>query len=293
MLSNKQVMMDTPLSNGINTLGQFSKRAFRHMSRRCLYIYSKWDLTQSRIITSFRIGYYNSSTFSKYRLPSMTLSSLGVAEISDEPIIMDDICMPPYYSFDASNHGEHHWSSDHDDIRTLMAMVSARQPKIVLELGTAHGNTTANICQHSAESTIYTVNAPAEEQTGESTTFDLTRDDIGCVYKKYNYTERVVQIYKNTLHLDLSEYFDGPIISLAIVDACHDEEYVINDFLKVEQYVAPGGMILLHDTHPSMKHHLIGSYVGCMKLRARGYDIRHLENTWWGVWVKGDTAELT
>jgi len=43
---------------------------------------------------------------------------------------------------------------------------------------------------------------------------------------------------------------------------------------------------MLHDTHPSMQNHLVGSYYGCMKLRKMGFDIKHLKDTWWGVYRK-------
>jgi hypothetical protein len=87
------------------------------------------------------------------------------------------------------------------------------------------------------------------------------------------------------MQLDLAPYLAHSSVDLAIVDACHDCEYVINDFLKVVPYIRPGGMVLLHDTHPSLSLHLWGSYRACMVLRQRGFDICHIKDTWWGVWV--------
>ena len=93
-----------------------------------------------------------------------------------------------------------------------------------------------------------------------------------------------MQIFKNTLDLNLGEFFDGPVVDLAIIDACHDTGYVINDFFKVRPFIKPRGVILLHDTHPSMKDHLAGSYIACAKLRRRGQDIKHIDGTWWAFW---------
>jgi predicted O-methyltransferase YrrM len=209
------------------------------------------------------------------RLPAVELEALVPQAVEIEPPIMKDICLPPYHKFD-----------DHDDYTPLMKIVKALQPSVVLELGTAHGNATANICRQSPRTKIYTVNAPVEQQTGELTTYDLTVDEIGRVYREHGFSERVVQIFANTLHLDLSKYFKEPVVELAIIDACHDTEYVINDFRKVKPYVKPGGIVLFHDTSQSLTpSHLDGSYRACLKLRREGHDIRQLENTWWAVWV--------
>jgi predicted O-methyltransferase YrrM len=209
----------------------------------------------------------------RHALPSVGLSYLTTDNPQIVPPIMDEICMPPYYG-----------PTDHDDFTPLMKIASALQPKVIVELGTAHGNTVANLCNQLEDCRVYTVNAPVELQTGETITFELTRDEIGRVYRNAGFADRVVQIFQNTLHLDLGQYFSEPVVDLAIVDACHDTDYVINDFLKVKPFVRQGGIVLFHDTHPSMAGHLDGSYIGCMLLRAQGFDIRHLSGSWWGVW---------
>lgn len=209
------------------------------------------------------------------RLPAIELAALVPQDVEIEPPIMADICLPPYYKF-----------GDHDDYTPLMKIVKSQQPSVVLELGTAYGNSTANICRQSPRTKVYTVNAPVEEQTGDLTTYDLTVEEIGRVYRQHGFGDRVVQIFANTLHLDLSQYFTEPSVDVAIVDACHDTDYVINDFLKVQPFIRPGGIVLFHDTAQSLTpSHLDGSYEACLKLRRKGYDIRQLDKTWWAVWV--------
>jgi predicted O-methyltransferase YrrM len=209
-----------------------------------------------------------------YGLPSVRLELVVPGPTVVLPPIIDDICLPPYFGAD-----------DHDDYLPLMSLVRAFRPEVVLELGTAFGNTVANICHHLPDTKVYTVNAPAEEQTGRTTTFQLSRGEIGRVYRRYGFQRRVTQIFANTLNLDLATYFQAPVVDLAVIDACHDREYVLNDFAKVVCFMRKNGFILLHDTSPSMKNHLIGSYSACMALRRRGFDIRHLENTWWAMWT--------
>jgi methyltransferase family protein len=210
----------------------------------------------------------------RFALPSLSIASLaGNGDTKARPIL-DDICLPPFVE-----------TKRRLDFQALMRLVAARCPKLVLELGTAHGNTVANICQACPETRVVTVNALAEQMTGDVITFALSRDEIGRVYRRYGFSDRVVQVWANTLQLDLAPYLAPGSVDIAIVDACHDCEYVINDFLKIVPYIKPGGVVLLHDTHPSLSAHLWGSYRACMVLRRRGFDIGHIRNTWWGVWV--------
>lgn len=208
-----------------------------------------------------------------YGLPDIALKECtDLNAIPDEPIL-DDLCLP-----------NHNTKPGHNDLLPLLMILKSKQPGVVLELGTAHGNTTANICKLCPLAQVFTVNALPEQISGDIITFALTREEIGRVYRQHGYDQRVVQIYANTLELDLSAHLKRSTVDFAIIDACHDTPFVLNDFLKVVPWMKPGGMVMLHDTHPSMEEHLIGSYRACMYLRKQGYDIRHLHGTWWGIW---------
>jgi len=238
-----------------NSVSMLRVRAYR--ARR--FLYKRWRILVRLV----------------YGLPAVRLVDLVRSPVELLPLILEDACMPP-----------HRGTAAHDDLGAVLRIARSLQPKVVVELGTAYGNLTANICRQCPGTKVYTVNAPVENQTGEMVTYRLTKEDIGRVYRRHGYSERVVQIFENTLNLDLSHYFETPVVGLAIIDACHDTDYVINDFRKVEPFVQRSGMILLHDTHPSMERHLGGSYMACMKLRRCGFGTKHLAGTWWGVWIK-------
>lgn len=210
-----------------------------------------------------------------FGLPTIQLGEIVDRRIPVGSPILDDICLPPYKG-----------SPEHNDYLLFMTIVKNIEPRIAIELGTAHGNLTANLCRECSTARVYTVNAPVEVQTGNLVTYKLTADQIGRVYRHYGFQDRVVQIVENTLHLDLSRHLNGKLADVAVVDACHDTDYVINDFSKVQPYIRRGGVVFLHDTHPSMEKHLHGSYVACMRLRMRGFDLKHLANSWWGIWFK-------
>ncbi len=209
----------------------------------------------------------------RYCLPTKRISDFGDKPCQSSAPIMEDICLPPYYG-----------SSEFQDFEALISIAQALNPRAVLELGTAHGNTVANLCIRFPDAHVFTVNALAEDQSGDKVTFTLTQDEIGRVYRERGFGDRVTQIFANTLDLDFSQYLSVEAVDLAIIDACHDTAFVVNDFIKVAPYIRSGGIVLLHDTHPIMTEFLIGSYVGCMKLRRRGYDIGHLAGTSWGIW---------
>jgi predicted O-methyltransferase YrrM len=200
---------------------------------------------------------------------------------SVEPVVFDDICLFPYKRDSDRD------TATHDDYGTLMRALDAVKPKTFIELGTAHGNTTANLCKRFPELRVITVDAPKNMLTGNATTFALTETEIGRVYRKHVRTNQVTQLFQNTLHLQLDAELSIGSADVAIVDACHDTEYVINDFYKVKPFVRGNGIVLFHDTHPSMDGHLRGSFVACSQLRRSGFDIRHIRNTWWGIWFNG------
>lgn len=172
-----------------------------------------------------------------YLLPTITLDQIVPKPVELAEPILDKICLSP-----------HHSPSDHDDFFPLMSIARYLQPRVIVELGTAFGNLTANLCRQVPSAKVFTVNAPVEDQTGEKVTYQLTRQDIGRVYREHGYAGQVVQIFHNTLTLDLGEYVEDGTVELAIIDACHDREYVLNDFLKIRRFIRP-------KRHPAPSRH--------------------------------------
>lgn len=207
-------------------------------------------------------------------LPTVSLGQIAPSFPKMPPLIMDDICLPPY-----------HGVNDHDDVVPLMRIVHHLNPRRVLEFGTAQGNTVANICRL-CSAQVVTVNALPDQIGGDVITFALSKDEIGHVYRDYGFADRVLQVYCNTKEFDWTRVYDSPCVDLAIIDACHDTEYVLNDFLKVLPALSTQATVLFHDTHPSLAHHLAGSYRACLALRKQGFDVRYIPGTWWGIWRK-------
>ena len=201
-----------------------------------------------------------------HALPSVRLSEIVDETTVEEDFISDDRGLPRV------------------DLSALVAVARSSAPKTVVELGTSYGNSTANVCRAAPEARIHTVNALPEQLSGILVTWALSKQDIGRVFRSHGYADRVNQVYCDTADLDLSAHIDGCAVDLGVIDACHDPEYVVADFLKVAPFVDRNGIVLLHDTHPNMRGHLWASYLACMNLRGQGYDVRHIQGTWWGAW---------
>ncbi len=210
-----------------------------------------------------------------FQLPQVDLDELCLTNTQEYPLITEQICMPPYAG-DASL----------KDFSFLILLVKKRNPAIVLELGTGYGTTVANICTV-CDAKVYTVNALAEnlaEHTeGSRITYMLTKDEIGYVYRKNGYADRVVQIFESTRNINILDWIEPKSVEFAIIDACHDAEFVVNDFLKILPSLSDDAIVLFHDTNPSLKGHFVDSYIGCMYLRKLGYNVKYLKESSWGI----------
>lgn len=215
--------------------------------------------------------------WNNFQLPELTIEQVTPKYMNYEPKIYDHICLPPY----AGNKG-------YKDYSILISLIKEEKPIKILELGTAHGNTVTNICFES-NAEIITVNALPYQIEGNIITFTLDQDEIGIVFKTYGFENRVTQIYENTRKIDILDYLHEKSVDFAFIDACHDPEFVVSDFLSILPSLSNTATVLFHDTHPSGEKHLLDSYIGCMFLRKMGYNIKHIEDSTLGFWVGNDS----
>jgi hypothetical protein len=202
-----------------------------------------------------------------------TLTTVSRTDLASP--ILDDLCMAPFET-----------GYTHDDLGAVLRIARHLRCRLICEIGTGHGNLTANLLHNCDEATVLTVNPPKELQTGGLITYRLDRDEIGRVYKAKGYDCRVVQLYVNSFDVDFGEHTPPNTVDLGIIDGCHDMKFVLNDFAKLRDFIRPGGVVLFHDTHPSCLGHLAESYRACLLLRKRGHELRWIEDSWWAYWQK-------
>ena len=159
--------------------------------------------------------------------------------------------------------------------------------KIALEIGTAHGLTTALMAENAPSAHVYTVNIPPEEIAagGVHTSFAPERAEIGRVWRERR-LGNVTQILANTARWSP----DFAPIDVAFIDGCHDEEFVFEDTRKVLANSRAGAIVLWHDFHPGLRrvHPWIASVCrGVERLYREGVlrgPILHLQDSWVGLY---------
>lgn len=161
-------------------------------------------------------------------------------------------------------------------------------PKILLEIGTSHGKTTALMAQNAPSGIVYTVNIHPEEiaEGGKNVSFAPSREEIGRYYREKGVTN-VRQIYANTKNWE-PEF--GPI-DVAFIDGCHDADFVYNDTSKILRQCRSGSIIIWHDFAPKLVnvYKWIGSVCrGVEQLYVEGLisgRIFHVQDSWTGIYI--------
>lgn len=164
-------------------------------------------------------------------------------------------------------------------------------PKILLEIGTGQGRTTALMACNAPDGIVYTVNILPEEiaEGGKQVTFAPLRSEIGKYYRAKGCTN-IKQIFANTLYWQP----DFGSIDLTFVDGCHDADFVYNDTRKILKKCHPGSLIIWHDFAPELVN--VYSWIknvclGIERLYAENLlqeRILHLQDSWTGIYKVPD-----
>jgi hypothetical protein len=123
-----------------------------------------------------------------------------------------------------------------------------------LEIGVGHGETLASMAN-----TIRARTKPDWRAIGVELPYGYSFDaqkmekNLNLASLRYNYNEPndppawgEVTIYMQDSQDFLSDYWQEEI-QLALIDGCHGKPCVTGDFLHIESFVAPGGVVLFHD----------------------------------------------
>lgn len=173
------------------------------------------------------------------------------------------------------------------DAEVIGAACCNNNPRILLEIGTSHGQTTALMAQNASTGTVFTINIPPEEITegGRNVTFAPSREEIGQYYRELKLTN-IRQIFANTRNWSP----DFSPIDVAFIDGCHDAEFVFNDTLEVLKNCRSGSIIMWHDFNLelcSVYHWIRDVCEGVERLYAKGVlkgRILHLQDSWVGLY---------
>jgi predicted O-methyltransferase YrrM len=132
---------------------------------------------------------------------------------------------------------------------TLCQIISATNPKKVVEIGTFRGVTTLNIALNAPEAEIHTLDLPPGHDPS-ATVYENADPEV--IQKRgelvFQGTPQETRIHR---HLGDSARYDysriGPGVDLALIDAAHSYEYVRSDTAAVLPLMKPDGILLWHD----------------------------------------------
>jgi hypothetical protein len=175
------------------------------------------------------------------------------------------------------------------DAQSIATVARNARAGTIVEIGTAEGLGTALIALNAPSARVYTVNIPPEDiergEGGELTTIAMQRDAIGRAYRERGLTN-VTQILQNTATWkpDLGR------VDLAVIDGCHDTEFVYSDTAKILACAGSGTFILWHDFNLELvrKFDWIRSVcLGVERLYRNGLlkgKMYHVRDSWVGVY---------
>lgn len=173
------------------------------------------------------------------------------------------------------------------DAEVLAAACCNGNPKVLLEIGTSHGKTTALMAQNAPSGIVYTVNIPPDEidEGGTNVTFAPSIEEIGKYYRDKG-CQNIKQILANTANWEPDF---GPI-DVAFIDGCHDADFVYHDTRKILKQCRPGSIVMWHDFNPSLAR--VYPWIkdvcrGVERLYADGLirgRVLHLQDSWVGLY---------
>jgi hypothetical protein len=175
------------------------------------------------------------------------------------------------------------------DAECIGTIVRNTNPSVCLDIGTAKGHSAALMAVNAPQAQVFTVNIPPEDvhsgEGGVLTTAAFEREEIGSYYRARNFTN-VEQILANTAQWEPNI----GTIDVALVDGCHDMEFVYNDSRKVLANMKPGSFLLWHDFNLQLverKTWIREVCLGVQKLLEAGLIFEpmfHVRNSWVGIY---------
>ncbi|WP_337190544.1 class I SAM-dependent methyltransferase [Tsuneonella aeria] len=137
------------------------------------------------------------------------------------------------------------------EITELVRLVRARQPRSVLEIGTARGGTLFLLTESSAPGAhIVSLDLPGGRNGGGYPEWKAE------IYRKFPRGDRRLSLVRGDSHLESSRDAVAALagqdgFDLIMIDADHSYDGVKRDFELYSPLLAPGGMIVMHDILPN------------------------------------------
>jgi predicted O-methyltransferase YrrM len=136
----------------------------------------------------------------------------------------------------------------------LASLVSMRQPRNIIEIGTFDGATALLLAANCPDATIYTLDLPEEapEHSGPVTEVDsslIINRKVGHVYHDTPEAARIVQLFGDSMTFDFASL--GVTFDFAFIDGAHTYEYVSSDTERLHPLLGESACVIWDDYHMS------------------------------------------
>lgn len=139
---------------------------------------------------------------------------------------------------------EFSWLQD-DEYEWLMSIAEQARGDFV-ELGTFRGGTTAGLRRHLPEdSFLWSVDNYTDPEFIDTY---LHYNPLLIRNKFFNNVDGVFLIVGDSI--SVGHAWNTPIWAV-FIDACHDFESTLGNFLQWSSHLVPGGLVIFHDNHPT------------------------------------------
>ncbi len=137
------------------------------------------------------------------------------------------------------------------DIISLCLLCQAIKPKVIFEIGTLTGYTTAHMALNCDDCRIYTLDLPPDGKPTLATTVidgalvKMHEKTKRYVWEGMDIAEKIQPLFADSASFDYSPYHGR--VDLFFIDGAHSYEYVRSDTLNAMKCCHPGSVIAWHD----------------------------------------------
>jgi glycosyltransferase involved in cell wall biosynthesis/GT2 family glycosyltransferase/cephalosporin hydroxylase len=153
------------------------------------------------------------------------------------------------------------------EIENLQHFVSTKEPKVVVEIGTARGGTLARWFELPSAETIITIDFPDGIHGGQG--FQERTYVISDFVEQMNLSKKEFYAINGNsrdpyIITRLEELLDGRKIDFLFIDGDHTYEGVKSDFQTYERFLSPNAIVGFHDIINSEYHRNANCYVSTL-----------------------------
>lgn len=153
--------------------------------------------------------------------------------------------MAPMTAHEIAHKAVHEWFAYQNEFELEMALTALVPiaPKVILEIGTAHGASLAAWAAMAQPDTVISLDPEDIPRTPEQkASFDF-------LARTFNFQRIPLYTRNPKAHAMVEQYLNGRKIDFMFIDAAHGFDDVKHDFYSYKKYMAPKGVVGFHDIY--------------------------------------------